>query len=141
MKTLKLLAIVLTALIMAGCSAQKPTNTTSGKMLINDIWALTKINNTDIVKVTGRTQPMIEIHLNGNRFLGNTGCNEMSGTVVVGDKSIKFSDITQTKMFCDDSPEIEFLNGLKKADTWEISKLTLYLKSGNDVVLTFKKVD
>ena len=34
-----------------------------------------------------------------------------------------------------------FMDGLKKADTWEISKLTLYLKSGNDVVLTFKKVD
>ncbi len=140
MKTLKSFLILAAALLLAGCSAQKPSENTD-KMLINDIWALKQINGKDIVKTTGRTQPMIEIHLNEGKFYGNTGCNEMNGTVAVGDKSIKFSDITSTKMFCDDSPEIEYLIALKKADSWEIGKLTLYLKAGNDVVLTFKKVD
>lgn len=140
MKTFKAILVLAIALLIAGCSAQKPSGTTD-KMLINDIWALTQINSKDIAKVSGRTQPMIEIHVADGKFLGNTGCNEMSGKVAVGDKSIKFSDIISTKMFCDDSPEIEYLAGLKKVDTWQISKLTLYLKAGNDVVLTFKKVD
>ncbi|MCE1164211.1 MAG: META domain-containing protein [Bacteroidetes bacterium] len=140
MKTVKLFLVLAIAVLMAGCSAQKPSGTTN-KMQINDIWVLVKTGTKDVVKVTGRPQPMIEIHISEGRFIGNTGCNEMSGNVEVGDKTIKFSEITSTKMFCDDSPETEYLAALKKVDNWEYGKLTLYLKSGNDVLLTFKKVD
>jgi heat shock protein HslJ len=140
MNYLKIFLLIL-AVVLAGCSSQKTQTQTQSTMNLNDIWALVKIQDKELTTEQKKPQPMVELHLKEGKFLGNTGCNEMSGKLEYSDTFIKFSEISQTKMFCAESVETEFLIALKSVDSWKIEKLTLYLKKGNDVVLTFKKVD
>ncbi len=57
-----------------------------------------------------------EINIGRTRFMGNTGCNQMFGSVTVKGRQIDFADIGSTKMACQPRPggvaEATFLKGL-----------------------------
>lgn len=109
---------------------------------LNDIWALKSINGKELNrKDFPKGIPVLELHLNDGRFLGNTDCNEISGHLEAGNSYIKFGNITQTKIFCEGSFESEYLSALITVDSWRINKLQLSLLSKGKEILTFMKVD
>lgn len=128
---------ILSLLILSCTSSNETTN-----VLINDIWALESI---DGVTYSGdenlKQHPIIEIHLKDEKLIGNTGCNNMSGTVKVDDNEISFSDIATTKMFCPESIEQKFLIALGKVNNYKIEKMKLYLYEDQIEMMVFTKID
>jgi len=136
-KILHLLIILITALTVS-CS---PTNNKTD-VRIHDIWALESIQGVKYSRAEGQElHPTIEIYLEEERFIGNTGCNNMSGKVKVEGSTISFSDITTTKMFCSDVDETSFLSALKKANNYKIEKMKLYLFDNDKELMVFQKID
>ena len=138
MKNINILFISLISVLMAFCTpSQETTNA-----LINDIWALEFIKGVDFNPDSNSKQrPMIEIHLKDKTITGNTGCNNMNGTVVVEENQIEFSDIITTKMFCAEGIEQEFLIALGMVNNYKIEKMKLYLYKDDEEIMIFQKID
>lgn len=137
MKILLTLSIV-TFVLSIGCSSNKESTNT----LLHDIWVVESINGAAYSRAEGQDlHPTIEIYLAEKRFLGNTGCNNMNGSMNVEGDKISFTDITTTKMFCVDVDETTFLTALGKANKYKIEKMRLYLFDDDKEVLVFKKID
>ncbi len=112
---------------------QMPTQTTSN--IFANAWQLTRIEGKEI----NTTKAYIEFNEKDARFGGNTGCNRMSGSFTKTDSSIKFSQIISTKMFCQDTSEVEnaFTRNLEEAARFEIKNGKLYLFADETAVLEF----
>ncbi|MCI0472297.1 MAG: META domain-containing protein [Ignavibacteria bacterium] len=109
---------------------------------LNDIWALEKYMDDPVDSlIKARGLPLLEIHLNEGRIMGNNGCNEYSGAVDVDDTVIKFDRIISTKMFCPGSMELQYMDALRKVNKWEISGMRLFLIINGKNYLTFRKID
>jgi len=50
---------------------------------------------------------MLEFQLRENRIAGNTGCNQMSGEVVVFGSKMYISDLMRTKKMCQGAMDTE----------------------------------
>ena len=138
MKYIIFLFIVFISILIASCSSGNG----SADPLLHDIWVVQSINGATYSRVEGQDlHPTLEIYLSEKRFLGNTGCNNMNGSMNVEGDKISFSDITTTKMFCVDVDETSFLTALSKADKYKIEKMRLYLFDDDKEVLVFKKID
>ena len=130
--------LLLTYFFFLNCSSSNKTV----DPLINDIWILEFIKGVDYnPKTQTDLRPTIEIHLKENQVIGNTGCNNMTGTVSVEEDQITFSDIITTKMFCAESIEQEFLIALGMVNNYKIEKLELHLYQDDDEIMIFQKVD
>ena len=138
MKYIIFLFIVFISILIASCSSGNG----SADPLLHDIWVVQSINGATYSRVEGQDlHPTLEIYLSEKRFLGNTGCNNMNGSMNVEGDKISFSDITTTKMFCVDVDETSLLTALSKADKYKIEKMRLYLFDDDKEVLVFKKID
>lgn len=109
---------------------------------LNDMWALQKFRNQKINTSSFKEGiPILELHLNDGRFLGNTDCNTVSGSIDVGDSYISFTDFTSTKKLCEGNFEPQYLQDLKSVDSWTIDKMVLILKKNGKEVLVYNKID
>jgi heat shock protein HslJ len=112
---------------------------------LDNIWALDKFNGAEINKeLFKKTKPYIEIKILKNRLGGNTGCNEFFvSAVFTGSNIIIGSDITLTKMSCDDMGfESDFVQAIKgRTYNYKTNGLELYLSEGEKVVMAFHKID
>jgi heat shock protein HslJ/uncharacterized membrane protein len=132
--------------IYKGCGkyiiATKNPLLSTSTLRLNDIWALRKLKGKTIIPSDFRSGiPVLELHLNDGRFLGNTGCNEVSGRIDVGDSYITFYDFTSTKKHCDGDFESLYLQELKSVDSWTLDKMSLILKKKGEEILVYQKVD
>jgi len=84
MKNLIFVFIVFISILAASCSSGNG----SADTLLHDIWVVQSINGKAYSRAEGQDlHPTLEIYLSEKRFLGNTGCNNMNGTMnVEGDK-------------------------------------------------------
>jgi heat shock protein HslJ len=72
--------------------------------------------------------PQINFDLKTNRFSGNTGCNEMSGSFINKQDALSFSqNIISTKMACPGYNEKAFFENLLKTNRYEIKNGVLQL--------------
>jgi uncharacterized membrane protein len=109
---------------------------------LNDLWALKKFRNQIIdPKSFKEGIPVLELHLNDGRFLGNSKCNTITGSIDVGDSYITFSDFTSTKKLCDGDFEQQYLQDLKSVDSWSFDKMQLILRSKGKEILVYNKID
>jgi uncharacterized membrane protein/heat shock protein HslJ len=109
---------------------------------LNDIWALRKFKGKTIIPSDFKEGiPVLELHLNDGRFLGNTNCNEISGRMDAGDSYITLYDFTSTKKHCDGDFESLYLQELKSVDSWSLEKMSLILKKKGEEILVYQKVD
>jgi heat shock protein HslJ/uncharacterized membrane protein len=109
---------------------------------LNDIWALRKFRGKTIIPSDFKEGvPVLELHLNDGRFLGNTDCNTISGSLNIGDAYITFSDFTSTNKLCEGDFEPHYLQALKSVDSWTLDKMLLILKNKGVEVLVFHKID
>lgn len=138
MKNAIFLSIVFFSTLTVSCSSGND----STDLRIHDIWVLESINGVAYSRAEDQNlHPTLEIYLSEKRFLGNTGCNNMNGSMNVEGEKISFSDIVTTKMFCADVDETSFLTALKKANSYKIEKMKLYLFDDDKELLVFKKID
>ena len=129
--------VILTIIVVSCSSSNKAVDP-----LINDIWILEFIKGLDYnPKSQTDLRPTIEIHLKDNKVIGNTGCNNMNGTVTVEEDQITFSDIITTKMYCSESIEQEFLIALGMVNSYKVEKMKLHLYHDNEELLILQKVD
>nr|MCU0364610.1 META domain-containing protein [Ignavibacteriaceae bacterium] len=99
MKKIIFFSIVFFSTLTFSCSAGND----STDVRIHDIWILESIDGIKYSRAEDQElHPTIEIYLKEERFSGNTGCNNMNGTVKVEGEKISFSNIITTKMFCAD---------------------------------------
>ena len=138
MKNYKIILFAIVALLATSCSSSNK----AVDPLINDIWILEFIKGVDFnPKTQTDNRPTIEIHLKDNKVVGNTGCNNMNGTVTIDEDQITFSDIVTTKKFCVESIEQEFLIALGMVNNYKVEKMKLHLFQDDDEIMIFQKVD
>ena len=100
-------------------------------------WKLVQVNGQRVVD----SKAFLEINNNRNRFMGNTGCNQMSGGVTVRGRRIDFSNVATTRMFCGqpkvNQTERAYVRALENVDRYRQVRDTLELLDRNRVVLKF----
>jgi len=114
------------------------------KLRLNDIWLAKAINGKTIEKEKLKKQPILEIHLNNMKLIGNDGCNNIFGKIAtLNANAITFDGIGGTKMACPNMDiSSEYRNALSKIKTFKHEKLQLYFydSEGNEL-LKFQKID
>ena len=117
---------------MVSCGSQKGIveENKAANSLLNNEWQLTSING----KAIGETQktPQIKFQLEENRFSGNDGCNQISGSIEeINNKDIKFGPMMGTKMACMDmSVPDKFATAISSVTSYRI--LVANIMGGGD---------
>ncbi len=112
---------------------------------LHNIWVLEKIRGGDFDYGSGK-QPRLEIYVEDLRFLGNSGCNDYSGTIqeIEGDK-IVFGPVAMTKKFCQDMAELEstFMKALEEVRFWSVdgNGMLSLLDEGKEPIMLFGRTD
>jgi heat shock protein HslJ len=71
--------------------------------------------------------PRLELNLSAKRYTGNTGCNDMSGTLEYTDSTITFVQPVTTKMNCVGYNERAFLENLLRTNRYHLENGMLIL--------------
>ncbi len=112
-------------------------------MRLYDIWVMEELTGFNLKKEKlTKGLPQFEFNLNDMRFLGNAGCNSISGSIDVVGNKITFGNLMGTLMACAnmkvEKAVVEALN--QKTVTYSIDKLKLTIVSGK-TKMVLKKVD
>ncbi len=103
-------------------------------------WVLESIKNNSLPKVA--TEAFINFNKTKGSAGGNTSCNAFGGNYTANGENIGFTDIFSTMRACieDERMNVErgFLDGLQKANRYEIIKGKLNLYQDKKLLLTFK---
>ena len=75
--------------------------------------------------------------LSQGKVRGNSGCNGMGGTYILDGDKLSFSDkgMAMTRMFCEGSVEVEFLQAIKAMYSYKIQGEYLEIFDKNGVNL------
>lgn len=86
-------------------------------------------------------RPSISFYGLNETFSGFTGCNKYSGRYkITGNKIILLNGAASTKMVCiGEYDEKDYLNTLKRVNSFRADKGRLELMDGNEVLLTFSR--
>lgn len=100
-------------------------------------WRLTRIEGRTI----NSEKAMIKFDQQNDRVSGNGGCNAFGGTLRKNGSEIRIGQVISTKMFCQDSSDIEnqFFRNLDRVTRYSFVSGNLQLFSGNRVILEFSK--
>ena len=102
-------------------------------------------NKWDLVSISGKTldanliksgAPNV-IFTSDNGFNGFTGCNEFVGSYKYENDKLTLDQGMITKMFCADSPEMEFLSAIKETTGFKMVGSELVLLKGTTELLKF----
>ena len=110
---------------------------------LHDIWALIAIDGLKIDEEQFKQGvPTLEIYKDELRIIGFGGCNNYFGEIerLSNDKLI-FKSIATAKKMCADTDENAFFERLNNIESYHLEQMKLYLFTGNDQSLSFKKID
>ena len=106
---------------------------------LHDIWALNTIDSIDAGR--DRSNAYLEFNLTTDKIYGNTGCNSLSGDLIVKADSLRMFNIAVSEMLCIRfQNEQEYISSLEQPMSYSIEGLELTLKS-KQTTFTFRKVD
>jgi heat shock protein HslJ/uncharacterized membrane protein len=111
---------------------------------LNDIWVLTLFGDRKLEAQDFRKGfPVLEFHLNENRVVGSTGCNQISGKFETRGNRITIGQLATTRMACPNMAfEQEFLSAVTgETFHYAIDAGRLMLTGDNGVVLELRKTD
>lgn len=111
---------------------------------LNDIWVLTLFADRQLEAWDFRKGlPVLEFHLNDNRVVGTTGCNQISGNVRIRGNKITIGQLATTRMACPNMAfEKEFLAAItNKSFQYSIDAGRLMLTGDNGMVMELRKTD
>ncbi|MBK9164234.1 MAG: META domain-containing protein [Acidobacteria bacterium] len=129
---IKHLIIATAALFVFGAAADVFAQSAS---LPGKRWSLTEMNG----KPVAGSPAFIEFNEDTKRVSGNATCNRFFGGAAVGSRSMRFSGMGSTRMFCSGLMEAEqdFLNTMKSVTRYRIRGSVLTLFAGRKAVLKF----
>lgn len=87
-------------------------------------------------------EKMITLNIDNNKIGGNGGCNSYGGSFLQSGKTVRFSEIFSTKMWCEGSSptEQQYFNALEKSVNYEIKNGQLILTDAKrENTLVFKQ--
>ena len=110
-----------------------------GQEILDKEWVVVKIEKEKITTDVGKT-PWIK--LSEGRVSGFSGCNRLMGSYLLEDKTLTFSQLGGTKMFCFDAQELEdkFMKTLSKTHFWKYKRGKLCLFDENTTVIMIFKI-
>lgn len=133
--------IILLSLAFAACRSTFHTANNGPQMALPDqYWKLISLNG-ETVNPNGnqRSEAYITFSEEGNQVMGNSSCNNFSGTYELNreESSISFSPVMATKMACINQMELErkFFQALQKTHSYSIEGDILTLSHENGEAL------
>jgi heat shock protein HslJ len=119
---------------------QRPEVPADEMRLEDKKWMLEAIKGAPVSKL-GRTAFVVFDNAKGSAG-GNTGCNVFGGIYSAIGRTLKISEVISTMRACIEDErmkiEREFVDGLEKANRYEIQREKLMLYQSNRLLLTFK---
>lgn len=108
-----------------------------------DIWLLEELESKIVVNENFSGEiPILEINASEKKFMGNGGCNRISGTLFQERELLRFTNMISTKMGCDsENLESIYLKVLQSCTGYKIQNNRLYLSNPDGIKLIFKKID
>lgn len=121
-------------------STQKENNLS----LLEGIWELDYLSGTKVnfENLYVDKKPFLSFNTKDSRVSGNSSCNSFTGNVSVSKNYLRFDDaMAMTKMFCPGEGESNFMDGLKRVNSFSITNngKTLNLLTGDIAIMRFKK--
>ena len=102
-------------------------------------WVLVEMKGVPVQQSGGRRDAFINFEVDQNRFRGNGGCNQVNGNYSVDKNDIHFSEVTSTKMSCEDIEfENTFLSVLGSINRYEVKGNDLLLKRKRETILVLR---
>ena len=109
---------------------------------INGNWKLVKIKGKKISsKLSPDNIPHLEINGELNTLSGSTGCNRFNGKFVLRNYKVHMGDLVTTKMACQNTIELAFLDAFKHIDSYQIKENNLFLTNKLGVTCEFIKTE
>ena len=125
---MKYFFILLVIVVCVQCSPKLAPDAHWGRQR----WVLTEMKGVPVQLSGGRKDAYINFGVTEKKFSGNGGCNQINGNYTLEKNNIHFSEVSSTKMSCEDMAfENTFLDLLNKIDRFE--------QKGNDLLLKRKK--
>jgi heat shock protein HslJ len=119
---------------------QRPQDPVDEVRLEDKKWMLAEIKGTPVSKI-GRMAFLVFDEAKGSAG-GNTGCNVFGGSYSAVGRTLKLTEVISTMRACIEDErmkiEREFLDGLEKANRYDIQREKLMLYQNNRLLLTFK---
>lgn len=109
---------------------------------LHDFWMVHSLNGTAINQQdTLRQQPALQFDLADNRVSGNTGCNQLGGSMRIKSDSLFFSQLITTKMACAGVMELEsqFLEALREVNSFDFHDEELFLFYDKDTLMVLRR--
>jgi heat shock protein HslJ len=102
-------------------------------------WVLVEMKGVPVQQAGGRRDAYITFETDQKKFGGNGGCNQVNGNYSVEKNTIQFSDVSATKMICEDMAfENTFLSLLREVNRYEVSGENILLKKKRETVLILR---
>lgn len=139
------------SLIFSSCSVFKPQQKEPEKKAeaapsasLQGTWILDYVlGPADVTVLYPGNKPELVIgDVTGGTFQGSSGCNRISGKIIVEDRKMTFTDpVALTRMMCPGEGENTFLAGLKRINHYAVSPAgdELTCIQGDIVIMRFHK--
>ena|ERR1043165_4136893 len=132
---MRTLFVIIFAIALSNCSPKLAPDATWGRQQ----WTVIEMKGVPVQQSGGRRDAHIIFETADKKFRGNGGCNQVNGNYNLDKREIHFTDITSTKMNCDDIEfENVFLNELGRVDRYEVNNYELHLKRGKETLIVLR---
>jgi len=116
------------------------TKTELISMIYEQQWVLSEIKNEPVTfDREDQRMPYLVLRIEETRIMGYGGCNEFTGSFVLGDNDgIRFDQVAATKMYCQETMHIEdkFFAELKNTTSFKMDDEVLqFMNEDGDVIL------
>ncbi len=102
-------------------------------------WVVVEMKGVPVQQSGSRRDAYINFEVADKKIAGNGGCNQITGNYMLDKSSIHFTDITSTKMSCNDIEfENVFISILGSIDRYEVRGADLLLKRKREVMLVLR---
>jgi heat shock protein HslJ len=130
-------------LVVFACSGTDNAEPLADASFTGTYWKLVSIADEPITHPAKNRLIHIVFYEEDSRISGYAGCNNVIGNYVLNDPDRISMLAASTKMFCEDSMDVEqkFLTVLTEADHYKIDGNQLSITTFNKVVAIFERVD
>jgi heat shock protein HslJ len=140
---LLLLCVILGAgILTTSCGASSGhVQEAAARPLLDTQWRLTQLGSELIDNPPGERAVHLLLQPSSTHLVGFAGCNRMFGTYALDGASLKFNGVGSTRMFCQESMDIEqkYLGIFERVAGWKIVGNTLQLLDADALpVATFE---
>ncbi len=131
-------AIVLGIAFSANTCTNKDANTTAGNpSQLPGKWVLTSVQGEPVNMPDGSEKPFLTIDSLAQNANGFAGCNRIFGALALHGDSLSFAGMAGTKMFCQETQQVEdqFLNALAGTRTYVLRDGKLVLLGDKELAI------